>query len=275
VSVSVLLAACAVFQPETSGEVSVGRPQVFSRERLLQERLGELAWLEDQLNKPVGSTIQGIRDYRMAAETIVDIQARLDFVARRQLRLDNEDDTLARTRQREIDDLNHQLDVLRLQQELAAVKANPPSNPASGAGNGLPVNADLAAIKENLNKINTRLEQIESSLKPAAAVAKASGALFSGQDERLRNPALAERASVQLTSKEQFEDEAAYRDNIRARQREKFLDDTHDLEGFGLQELKFDVTLTPGTHTQRKAVVELTLERTPFDNSWLAGSSFP
>jgi hypothetical protein len=67
---------------------------------------------------------------------------------------------------------------------------------------------------------------------------------------------------VQLTSKEQFEDEAAYRDNIRARQREKFLDDTHDLEGFGLYELKFDVALTPGAHTQRKAVVELILERT-------------
>lgn len=58
-----LLASCQSFQ-ETAGEVSVSRPQVFTRERLVNERLGEVNWLREQLDKPFE---QGFRDVREAA----------------------------------------------------------------------------------------------------------------------------------------------------------------------------------------------------------------
>src|SRR5438105_2151886 len=76
----VLLAAgCSEPTPVAQpGCIYLGRPEVFTRERLLNRRLAEQAWLEDQLKLPVDPTFQGYRDVREFSGLYTKLSASLD-----------------------------------------------------------------------------------------------------------------------------------------------------------------------------------------------------
>jgi len=64
---AVCLAGCTTYQPPTDGQLFVSRPQVFTRERLVEARLREYQWLENRLRdlKPEEG-FQGLSDVRLA-----------------------------------------------------------------------------------------------------------------------------------------------------------------------------------------------------------------
>lgn len=256
------LAACGSFQPETYGEVSVGQPQVFSRERLLNERLNDIAWLDQQLAKPFEQGLQGIRDYREASALAIGITLSVDQAKRRLAKIEEQQAAADRSRESEIADLEHKIEVVKLKKQLDALeKAAAPETPASE----VPAPAtDLTKVNEALAGIHARLGSIEEKLKPAAQRTKASD-LFTGAQDRILNPAAAERSSAALTNRDLFEDEFAFRDAVNARKRERVLDDTHDLSGFMLYEMKFDAAITPGSNTRQKALIEIKVDQTALD----------
>ena len=255
IGLSALVAGCESLRTETAGEVSVGRPQVFSRERLMQERSNDLAWLDEQLARPFEQSLQGLRDVRTASALMVELSARIDVAKRRQAETESRSAELARTREEQLAAKQHDIALERLSQELAALKASPATAPASAVPAASP---DLGKVNDAIAEINKKLAAIEDKLKPAASRTEASSLLANSQD-RLVSPSAAERSTASLTNRDLFEDNFAFRDAVNARKREKFLDDTHDLAGFTLYEMKFDVAITPGRKTVRKAVVELTL----------------
>src|SRR5438128_415349 len=67
-AVGLLLLFTALMMTACSGggAILVGHPEVFTRSRLLNRRLTEKDWLEDQLahNTPTGPTFQGLQDIR-------------------------------------------------------------------------------------------------------------------------------------------------------------------------------------------------------------------
>lgn len=251
------LTACESFKAETFGEVTVGQPQVFSRERLLNERLDDIAWLDQQLARPFEQGMQGIRDFREASAIAVGIRLDIDQAKTRLAAIDTEQGASQRGRDEEIADLEHKIQIVELKKKLAAAeKATEPSAPASGAASAP---ADLSKVNEALADINRKLGEIEQKLKPAAQRVEAKS-LFANSQDRLVNPATAERSSAQMTNRDTFEDEFANRNNIQTRKRERLLDDTHDLSGYTLYEMKFDATITPGDNTRQKALVEITID---------------
>ena len=253
------LTACETLKPETYGEVTVSQPQVFSRERLLNERLNDIAWLDQQLARPFEQGLQGIRDLREASSIAIGLTLTVDQAKRRLAKIEAEQNASERSRDSEIADLEHKIEVTKLKKQLDALeKATEPAAPASGA----PAPAvDLTKVNEALVDINKKLAAIEEKLKPAAQQTNAKD-LFSGSQDRLVNPAAAERSSASLTNRDQFEDEFAFRDAVHARKRERVLDDTHDLAGFTLYEIKFDAAIAPGSNTRQKALIEIRIDPT-------------
>jgi hypothetical protein len=58
------LSGCGTTQNPDAGTIFVDRPEVFTRQRLINRRLAEQRWLENQLDKDADFTLQGYRDVR-------------------------------------------------------------------------------------------------------------------------------------------------------------------------------------------------------------------
>lgn len=65
----------------------------------------------------------------------------------------------------------------------------------------------------------------------------------------------AEKTKARLTRVDQLNDQLAYRSAVRGAMRQTMVDDSHDLTGGMLYDLKFDVTIQPGDNSQRNAIV--------------------
>lgn len=264
-----LLASCQSFQ-ETGGEVSVSRPEVFTRERLVNERLGEVSWLREQLDKPFEQGFQGFRDVREAAAFVLEVKAKYDRALRRTERLAADDSDGERERAAEIAQIEHDIRKLGLEQQLDALKKSTSTAPPSAP---LPSEVDdaLKKLGESVDALSDKIAALESKVAPGTAGLPNANVdkLFKEAQGRMLNPRLAERTAAGQTSRDRLEDEAAYRDFVNGRIREASLDDTHDLNGFALYELKFDATIVPGSNTRRQAIAELTVTPITTADGWL------
>jgi hypothetical protein len=167
-----LLAAC-------SGEVYVSDPEVFTRERLVDERLRESQWILNQLSvsDTIQTTFQGLSD-----------QSKLQA----------------------------------LQNQLAV-------NLVGSPGLGAPTTAATQA---------TALAAIPSGLPTG-------------------NPTT---TAAQESPEDLFNDKLAYRDAVYSALHDTELDDTHDLRGRTLYNLKFDIGLVPRHNNGDYALVMLKFE---------------
>ncbi len=262
-----LLAGCQNF-PKTQGEVSVSRPQVFTRERLVNERLGEVNWLRDQLERPFEHGFQGFRDVRAAAAFVVELQAKFDGAQRRAAGLSDADKDAQHERNQELADIRHEIEKTQLQKQLDQLKKSTTSAPPT-APVPADVNNQLTQLSKDVTALDNSIKLLEGKLSPANAksdgIAGAARGLFENSQSRVLNPNLAERTRASLSSRDRLEDESAFRDLVNGRIREAILDDTHDLNGFSLFEFKFDATIVPGSNTRRSAIAELSIQKDEFD----------
>src|SRR5262249_29583194 len=115
---------------------SIGQPEVFTRQRLVNRRLTERSWLEGQLatNTPTTQLIQGYRDVRVFSGTYSKTGVTFDPLggalssARGQQSLQNVQN------QSELAALKHQIAVAKLQQQLAAQRSTAASSNAGAGG---------------------------------------------------------------------------------------------------------------------------------------------
>jgi len=261
---ALLLEGCAALGPETGGEVSVGRPQVFTRERLLNERLGEVSWLREQLDLPFEQGFQGFRDVREAAAFALNLQVQYQAAQRRLNALGIADADAQRERDARTAELRQQIVETQLQQQLDALKKQTDSKPPESA---VPADLqkDLTRLSDQVSALSAKVDDLASRLTPASTVKGTAATLLDRAPGRLVDPNAVAPTRASLSSRDRLEDEAAFRDLVNSRMREAILDDTHDLKGFTLYELKFDATIVPGGSTRRSAVAELEIQSDKFE----------
>lgn len=248
------LSGCAsVNNFETSGEIVVDRPEVFTRERLLTRRYDELQWLEKKLAfDSLDTRFQGYQDVRLLNQFLSKQTASFDPL--KGLAGAQQDQQLKNlTRQNEIANLNQQIEVINLQNQIEKLKAGEGVSSGGDGDNSVGVTKeDLAQTKKEIveeltQKIKEKGETPTKETKTGVFISKENGKL-----ELTPMPSDGpKQTEAKLSHLDQLRDELAYRNAVQAAMRENELDDTHDLQGMTLYTLKFDMTVQPGDNTNK------------------------
>lgn len=233
----------------TYGTITVSDPQVFTRERLVQERFEEYQWLAQQLgNYPKETKFQGLRDFREFSGVYNNLGVKFDP-------LQGNIDTL----KQETEILNTQLEKRKAEKQLADFLEGNLEEGASGTEEARPTDAEQGTPTPPAN--NSAGSSSESNTTPTRDQSK--GKLFQKVlDKDFKLPKGSEGEIVDAKkihggSVDLFHDQFAYRNTVRAAMREKQLDDSHDIFGSTLYDLQFDITLKPGDNSQQYAQVTL------------------
>lgn len=211
-----------------SGTIYLDHGEVFTRERLLNERLNNLTWLQNELNNtPAGGTLQGGR-YR-SESTSFSGQASAQF---------NPLGGVSPMGQQAIQSsaqavqLQSQIQTEALQRELNALKTNGISYTNflnSGGILASPPGTSYGAVS-NVSPVINILNSVSGPTNSAP-----------GPSNNFSLP-----GNIQLTSVEQFQDQLAYRDAVSGEIHEQELDDTHDENGMTLYTINFHLSVAPG-----------------------------
>src|SRR6476619_1301981 len=70
-----LLASCHRQDCTKCGMIEVSSPQVFTRERLIEDRWREIQWLNQKLTTPFQSTVQGMAEQRLTTQFSLLVEA--------------------------------------------------------------------------------------------------------------------------------------------------------------------------------------------------------
>ncbi len=240
------------------GYIYVDKPEVFTRERLINERLEERSWLYKQLNNYV-DTIQGYADMRSFKGLFAGIQAAIDTVSglnskREQQLADKEQEIKLDniSKQKEISDLNHELEVMKLRQQIKELNGNNSTSSTTTSGNtssqsgGANQGEEGTESEDSTPDWKTNYDNLSKINYP--------------------NPSDIVQSLAKLTSVETLKDQKSYRDQVRAMMRETELDDVHEINGATIYTMKFDVTIDlPQTNTKNSAKLELVINPKKID----------
>jgi hypothetical protein len=233
----------------TYGEITVSKPRVSSRERLINDRLEEEAWLKHQLadtdNLVFGT--QGSSDIRAFSGTTLRAGVQADSSAIGLYRETKSQQIEDLKRQKALDEIDYQITLAKKQKELSDAQANPgaittspyaqtsqtPQTPASAPKITTDVQKELQTMTVSLDSLSQKLSALTgrgTGTEPAKTTATASPI-------------------------DTFRDRLAYREEIRSELISNALDDAHDLGNNTLYRLSFDATVFPGSDTSAWAVV--------------------
>ena len=251
---------CCSDKKQHSGTIYLDHGEVFTRERLVNERLNNLTWLQTQLNNtPAGGTLQGGR-YRSETTSVSgQVSAQVNPLGQISPSGQQVIQPSARTIQ-----LEGQLQEEALTQELNGLKSNtisytnvvgtggiPGSQPTTNFGAVAPSNA--VPVINIMNAVST----------PTNVPGPSNNVSLPG--------------SVQLTSVEMFQDQLAYRDAVLGEMHEQELDDTHDRNGMTLYTIAFHLSVAPGDNNNCFGRVSANFEEDPEETNnptkywkWLA-----
>jgi len=229
------LGSCRTKPP---GQISIDRAEVFTRERLVNRRLQEQQWLEKKLDfASMATTFQGAIDLRELRGIAAGLKAQFDPLggALQQATLNSQiqdrqrQDQLAALRQ-DTSLLRAEIDRLKAQQDLDKLKLNPGADVSgSSATGGAP----------------TSTSSSPRTLVDASALAGS----WEGLQKAVPDPQDRRETTARLTSVETLRDELAYRNAVHTALRETELDDAHDINGYALRTLKFDISVIPHDET--------------------------
>jgi hypothetical protein len=197
----------------TYGVIHVDRPEVFMRERLTAARARERQWLQAKLEKDPGVRFQGLKDVRTFMGFYNRFSGSYDPLAGRiaDSILKREGSKAERLRETE-------------------------------AG------SDPATLSETDPKLRRNQEGRVAAVAQGSTSRDADKVLGFNSPANFPNvpdPRAAKHSEADLTSVEEFNDKLAYRNAVAAALRQQELDDTHDLQGFTIYTLKFDISLMP------------------------------
>lgn len=251
----------------TKGTIFVGSPKISTRERLVNDRFEQDAWLRRELenadNKQFG--FEGAMDRRSFQGITARLGIQADPTKVRIYRAEQDNQLQRLIRQREIEALRHEQDKQRL------VQAAPSPTPSD--------NERIKALDDEIKKLQAQIKDLETKAVGGSKVpipgqpTDATKSLFDQTDERLKGlkekldsllvkPAPDKPADfVSASPVDELRDKLAYRDELRNAIIENALDERHDLHGNTLFRLSFDVTVLPDHDTSAWAVIEATLRR--------------
>lgn len=135
-------------------------------------------------------------------------------------------------------------------------KAEPPAGKQDAPG-GSATSATTTTDQTGQNKAD------EPSGSSAVSVASEPLSRKAGNITSKKVPSgkQASKTEAELPKIDQLNDQLAYRSAVRAAMRQSMVDDSHDLTGGMLYDLKFDVAIVPGDDSRRNAVVLFTIDK--------------
>jgi len=223
---------------KSRGKIIVDSPEVFTRERLVRQRLREKNWLEKKLDKDEYQFgFQGYRDVRIFSGMVAGLRGKYDPLGGKLTAERLELETADTKRQGELAEIQHRLNKLKLEQQIANLEA------------GVETNLDLpepTGQGDSITGSDSDFYEIEAPYK-------------SENLPSLPDPTQIGTTKAELTGIEKLRDEKAYRDAVNAMLRETVLDDTHDLNGNTIYTFKFDITVLPGRKYKSLGSVHLEL----------------
>ncbi len=240
--------------------IIVSDPQVFTRERLVQERYDEHQWLKERLraDTPKESTVQGLVDFReflgFHNQTKVEfdpLQGGLDTLdgkiskaekgkelaeAKSDLEGVKLDSQIAKTQKRK-ELIEAELELAQARKNLKAFNQGEVGEQTENSNSNV-TNGSPSVSQSNQSEPTSDKKQDITVLNPSV--------LESSQKFALPDPSNAKTANkVKGGILDLFHDQMSFRNAVRAAMREKQLDDRHDLFGSTLYDLQFDITLIP------------------------------
>lgn len=238
------LTGCGTDKPDPSGYIYLDHGEVFTRQRLLNQRITDLNWLYSELsNTPTGTHLQGGR-FRGETTTLntglsaqVTPMGALGGLNQQYL----QSGVQAATLQNQFTSAGLQQELQALQDgsnyiELLSQFANATAN-TNGTGNPATPGLNFASNFSPSNIVTGAPANI--TIVNGATNGPLGSGLIPGGD-----------TAPQLTSVEAFQDSLAYRDAVNGEIQERELDDTHDQTGMTLYTLAFHLSILPGDNNQ-------------------------
>ena len=235
-------------QKQAPGVIQLADPKIYKREALINERRAELAYLKTLLDESKGVNFEAqivreielIRSFAGVVGLNFDAGAELEF-----------------QRARELGDVQHQIQLTRLEMQLAQLER------------------DAELLRDKL-----AAQDEQSQLAPDGDVQTAD--LPSGSDAPDLNELLvqvaalrtfvasrldteskpARKSSAASSPIEKFHDREAYRDTIKAAINNQRLDEIHDMKGNSLFRVQFQATVfpSPGTYVDTLGLLRMEIE---------------
>ncbi|MEZ6186685.1 MAG: hypothetical protein R3F62_16950 [Planctomycetota bacterium] len=219
------------------GEIQVDQPEVFTRERILRLRQADHDFLMEELDRAKSYTLefQGIQDTRTFTGIYNSLRGGYDPVTGQVAEAELLRRRQAADRSESLQELDHEIEVERRRRTLEEIRA----------GGELPEATAGASASGELPRV----------------AAPGQGEAPFGARPELPDPSQIQTTQAKLTSQERLNETMAYRESIQALLLEKQLDDTHDLHGFTLYTLKFDISVLPREHNGALGRVVLEVDR--------------
>ena len=220
----------------TTGVILVDSPEVYHRERLIQDRERQKAWLHQQLDVDDAAfeVFEALISQQSLRSTTVSLG--VDATPQAGLTIRETDAAVdALARDQAIADLEHQIRVAQLTQQLQRAQEG---------------------------------ESVELP-EPSGAATSEPGATGSSEEEGPDARSGTELPSTSIASltarsspASRFHDRLAFRELVRQEILENDLDDSHDLTGNTLYRWTFDATIFPQSDTSQWAVVQVDVLKT-------------
>jgi hypothetical protein len=209
------------------GKILVSQPEVFTRQRLVNRRLTEQQWLENQLasNTPSTPTMQGYQDIRTFSGLYNKLTAAFDPLGGGIDALTKNVNLQNLQNQYDMASVQHKIDMLKKQRELEALQNDP-----------------AASTTTNSNTGNTGTSGAGTSGSSGTNVTPSPSNVMSSPPG-LPSPTDITVSQAKITSIELLRDQLAWRNAVQAILRDQELDDAHDHAGLMLYTLKFDLAL--------------------------------
>ena len=235
-------------QEQAPGVIQFTDPKIYKREALINERREELAYLKTLLDES--------KNVNFEAQIVREIELIQSFAGVVGLNFDA-DAELEFQRARELGDMQHQIQLTRLQMQLAQLEQDAKllrdSLAAQDVQSKPAPDSDLATTDlpsgPSAPDVNKLLVQVD-----------ALRAFVTGRLDAESQPP--RKSSATSSPIEKFHDREAYRDAIKAAINNQRLDEIHDMKGNSLFRVQFQATLlpSPGKYVDTLGLLRMEVE---------------
>lgn len=217
------------------GTITLSDPKLYTREALISERVRDIKWINSLIANSEDSTKVVFKP-----ELVREVEQITSMAAAIGLKFDPAS-ALAYRRDKETSDIQHQMDLMKLQLQLDQLKRD-----ADLVRENL--DSQTALVNEDINKFTDSSAPKNTAISTSAAdqlktaIDKLTATLTSRLDADGKLP---KDAPVTSSPFDDFRDRSAYRDMLKAAQNSAGLDQLHDYANARLIRLNFQASILP------------------------------
>jgi hypothetical protein len=236
------------------GTITVSDPKEYRREALINERIGEIAWLDQLLEQ--SKTIEFKPEIAREVEQIVSISAALglSFDPASAINYRRANETGAIQQQIDVVDMRLKLDKLKRDAELVR---------AQFADQTAPSNANVGTLSDAGSTSVPASQAAAAAEQLKAAIDRLNSGLTNRLDADGKSAALAS-TTTNANPADTFRDRVSYRDMLKTARNAASLDELHDTNGAALTRLNFHTAILPDREAARvPGVIQVRINRMP------------